>query len=159
MNNKNMNEMKIRNINAENKKSFTNIIDGKNREIELLLTPDNERESVEMEDPEDLTNSYVKEDEHGNCIPLKYDALRVLYNNEYVVVEVKEAYTEILVDDNDEPIILKEFGEDYFAENIVYVLGEIIETNVVQKGATPYFYNVEGYDENALPAAHKVNID
>ena len=79
-------------------------------------------------------------DEHGNSQPIKYDAIRffVGYNKDRdsALVEVKDAYTEIFVDDKDEPIefeVLNEkTGEPEFwvVQQVVYNLGKILETDI-----------------------------
>lgn len=79
-------------------------------------------------------------DEHGNSQPIKYDAIRffVGYNKDRdsALVEVKDAYCEIFVDDKGDPIefeVLNEkTGEPEFwvVQQVVYNLGKILETDI-----------------------------
>lgn len=67
----------------------------------------------------------------GIIIPRHYDAIRfyVGYNKDRdsALVEVKKAEIFLFVDENDEFIVLQQNGEDYYAAQIVYDLGEILE--------------------------------
>ena len=82
-------------------------------------------------------------DEHGNSQPIKYDAIRffVGYNKarDSALVEVKNAYCEIFVDENDNPIeyevLNPENGrtEYWVAQQVVYNLGKIIDTDIKPK--------------------------
>jgi len=83
-------------------------------------------------------DGYEIEDENANAVPIKYDALRLFvgYNKDRdeMLVEVKDAYTEIFVDKNGEPIMYThgtdpKTGEplEWVAEQVVYNLGEILE--------------------------------
>ena len=79
------------------------------------------------------------EDKYGNSLPIEYDALRLYvgYNKDRdtCLVEVKDAYCEIFLDDNDEPITY-EYGTDkdgnpleWVAEQVVFNLGKVLEIN------------------------------
>ena len=82
-------------------------------------------------------------DEHGNSQPIKYDAIRffVGYNKDRdsALVEVKNAYCEIFVDENDNPIeyevLNPENGrtEYWVAQQVVYNLGKIIDADIKPK--------------------------
>ena len=87
---------------------------------------------------------YQKEDEDGNSVPIEYDAIRffVGYNKDRdsALVKLESAYTEMFVDENDE-FITYQYGIDendepliWYAEQIVYNLGEILEKNIHKKG-------------------------
>ena len=76
------------------------------------------------------------EDEHGNAQPIKYDALHLYVgyakNRASAIVEVKSAHCEIILDENNEPIIY-EHGTDkdgnpltWVVERVVYNLGEVL---------------------------------
>lgn len=86
---------------------------------------------------------YEIEDADGNAIPIQYDAIRfyVGYNKDRdsALVEVKDAYCEVFVDENNE-LIRYEYGKDengepmmWYAEQVVYNLGKILETNIHEK--------------------------
>ena len=83
------------------------------------------------------------EDEVGNSVPIKYDAIRfyVGYNKDRdsALVEVLGAHCEVFVDENDEPIIY-EHGRDkdgeplvWVAEQVVFDLGKILEHSIRDK--------------------------
>lgn len=88
-------------------------------------------------------DGYEIVDENENAQPIKYDAIRffVGYNKDRdsALVEVKDAYCEIFVDQNDNPIEFEvlnpETGRtDYWvAQQVVYNLGKIIETDIKSK--------------------------
>ena len=88
-------------------------------------------------------DGFEKEDENGNAVPVQYDAIRfyVGYNKDRdsALVEVVGAHTEVFVDENDQPITY-EHGKDsegnpliWFAEQVVYDLGKILEHNIRDK--------------------------
>lgn len=102
------------------------------------IRPQNERKYVLIDD-----EGYAVEDENGNCVPVKYDAIRffVGYNKDRdtALVEVKDAYTEVFVDDKGNPIAY-EYGKDengepimYYAEQIVYNLGAILNYEIKKR--------------------------
>lgn len=86
---------------------------------------------------------YEIEDEFGNAQPIEYDAIRfyVGYNKDRdsALVEVKDAYCEIFVDENNKPIEYEledpATGEMRYwvAEQVVYNLGKILETDIKPK--------------------------
>lgn len=81
---------------------------------------------------------YEIEDEFGNSQPIKYDYIhfRVGMNKiaDEAIVEVKDAYTEIFVDEKNEPIEWQdEKGDWWTAQQVVFNLGKIIDKNIVSK--------------------------
>lgn len=82
-------------------------------------------------------------DEHGNSQPIKYDAIRfyVGYNKDRdsALVEVKDAHSEIYVDDNDEIFETEKINpktgkvEYWVAQQVVYDLGKVLETDIHNK--------------------------
>lgn len=88
-------------------------------------------------------DGYEIVDENENAQPIKYDAIRffVGYNKDRdsALVEVKNAYCEIFVDENDNPIeyevLNPENGrtEYWVAQQVVYNLGKIIDTDIKPK--------------------------
>ena len=83
------------------------------------------------------------EDKEGNAVPIKYDAIRfyVGYNKDRdsALVEVKSAYCEIFVNEDNSPITY-EYGKDkdgspmtWVAEQVVFNLGKILETDIRDK--------------------------
>lgn len=74
-----------------------------------------------------------------NSIPLHYDAIRFYAGRnrgrDSMLVEVTDIYTEISVIDGDQVVYRRLNGEDWFLEDVVYVLGKIIRKNIHQKPA------------------------
>lgn len=77
------------------------------------------------------------EDKEGNAVPIKYDAIRfyVGYNKDRdsALVEVKSAYCQIFVDDEGNPITYEYGGQSWVAEQVVFNLGKILETDIRDK--------------------------
>lgn len=80
---------------------------------------------------------YEKEDEYGNALPIEYDAIHFVvgYNpdRDEALVEVKDAYIEVFVDNDDKIITYEYGGETWFAEQVVFNLGKILETDLHSK--------------------------
>lgn len=82
------------------------------------------------------SDGYEVEDENGNAIPIRYDALQLYVgyakNRASALVEIKSAYCEIITDENGEPIIyehgIDENGEPlvWVTEQVVYSLGKVL---------------------------------
>ena len=82
-------------------------------------------------------------DEHGNSQPIQYDAIRfyVGYNKDRdsALVEVKDAHSEIFLDDQDEIIETEKLNtktgkvEYWVAQQVVYDLGKVLETDIHNK--------------------------
>ena len=79
-------------------------------------------------------DGFEKEDENHNSIPIKYDAIRFFVgyakDRDSMLVEVKDSYCEMFVDEDDNLIIYEHGGQDWVAEQVVYNLGKILETNI-----------------------------
>lgn len=86
---------------------------------------------------------YEITDEHGNSQPIQYDAIQfyVGYNKDRdsALIEVKDAHSEIFVDDNDEIIETEKLNtktgkvEYWLAQQVVYDLGKVLETDIHNK--------------------------
>lgn len=84
-------------------------------------------------------DGYELEDENGNAIPIHYDAIQfyVGYNKDRdsALVEVKDEYCEIFLDENNEPIIYEEGTDkdgnplEWVAEQVVFNLGKVLEVH------------------------------
>lgn len=84
-------------------------------------------------------DGYELEDENGNAIPIHYDAIQfyVGYNKERdsALVEVKDEYCEIFLDENNEPIIYEDGTDkdgnplEWVAEQVVFNLGKVLEVH------------------------------
>lgn len=82
-------------------------------------------------------DGYELEDENGNAIPIHYDAIQfyVGYNKDRdsALVEVKDEYCEIFLDENNEPIIYEDGTDkdgnplEWVAEQVVFNLGKVLE--------------------------------
>lgn len=84
-------------------------------------------------------DGYELEDENGNAIPIHYDAIQfyVGYNKDRysALVEVKDEYCEIFLDENNEPIIYEDGTDkdgnplEWVAEQVVFNLGKVLEVH------------------------------
>ena len=84
-------------------------------------------------------DGYELEDENGNAIPIHYDAIQfyVGYNKDRdsALVEVKDEYCEIFLDENNEPIIYEDGTDkdgnplEWVAEQVVFNLGKGLEVH------------------------------
>lgn len=123
--------MKILNLIIK-QKYFDAIMSGRKVQEFREIRPQTEKKYIELD-----KEGYAIEDENGNCVPLKYDAIRfyVGYNKDRdsALVEVLGAHTEVFVDENNEPIKYEYKGEEYWAEQIVYDLGKVLEHNIREK--------------------------
>lgn len=72
----------------------------------------------------------VTENRMYGCTPIKYDAINFYIGNkpdtDHALVEVTGAVTEFYTDEEGQPVCYDYEGEDYFIEQIIYDLGEII---------------------------------
>ena len=106
---------------------FDQIIEGTKKQEFREIKPTTAKKYIQIDE-----NNYFVEDENGNCVPLHYDAIQfyVGYNKDRdsALVEVTGAYTQFIVDENDEPLKYKlDNGDDFFVEEIVYNLGKVLE--------------------------------
>lgn len=82
---------------------------------------------------------YELEDENGNAIPIHYDAIQFYVgynkNRDSALVEVKDEYCEIFLDENNEPIIYEDGTDkdgnplEWVAEQVVFNLGKVLEVH------------------------------
>lgn len=71
------------------------------------------------------------EDEADWLKPIEYDAIRFFNgyatNRPEVLIEVKDAFIQILTDDEGNDIIYEEDGEEYIETMMIYTLGKVLE--------------------------------
>ena len=103
-------------------KYFDAILQGRKVQEFREIRPTNERKYVLLDE-----KGYAILDDNQNCIPVKYDAIRFYVG---YAVEVKSAFTQVIVDDKGNPITYDYEGEEYWAEQVVYNLGRILEHNI-----------------------------
>ena len=115
---------------------FDAILDGRKVQEFREVRPTTVKKLVQLDE-----EGYEITDDNGNGQPIKYDAIRfyVGYNKDRdtALVEVKDAYCEIFVDDDNKPITY-EYGKDpktgepvvWVAEQVVFNLGKILETDL-----------------------------
>ena len=76
-------------------------------------------------------------DEDGNAQPVEYDAIRFYVgynaNRDSALVEVKDAYCEIFVDEDGNVIEYEYNGHIWVAEQVVYNLGKVLESDIHPK--------------------------
>lgn len=108
---------------------FDKILSGEKDKEYREVKPTTVKRYIELDD-----EGFEKEDQWGNAVPIKYDAIRffVGYNKDRdsALVEVKDTYTEMFVDENNQLITYTYGGQDWVAEQVVYCLGKILETNL-----------------------------
>jgi hypothetical protein len=108
---------------------FDQILSGEKTQEFREIKPTTYKKYIELNE-----EGFDKEDENGNSIPIKYDAIRffVGYNpdRDSALVEVRGAHTEIFVDDNGEWIWYKADGKDWVAQQVVYDLGKVLESDL-----------------------------
>lgn len=119
-------------------KYFDAILAGRKVQEFREVRPTTVKKYIELDE-----DGYEREDEYGNAIPIKYDAIRffVGYNadRDTALVEVVGVHTEVFVDEDDNPLMY-EYGVDkngepqvWVAEQVVYDLGKILEHKVRDK--------------------------
>lgn len=129
--------MKILNLIIK-QKYFDAILEGRKVQEFREVRPTTVKKYIELDE-----DGYEREDEYGNAIPIKYDAIRffVGYNadRDTALVEVVGVHTEVFVDEDDNPLMY-EYGVDkngepqvWVAEQVVYDLGKILEHKVRDK--------------------------
>lgn len=111
---------------------FDQIIAGTKTQEFREVKPTTVKRLIELDD-----EGFEKEDEYHNAIPVKYDAIQfyVGYNKDRdsALVEVKDAYTEMFVDEDGKIITYEYDGQDWVAEQVVYNLGKVLEKNIHPK--------------------------
>lgn len=129
--------MKVLNLIIK-QKYFDAILSGRKVQEFREVRPTTVKKYIELDE-----GGFEKEDEFGNAVPIKYDAIRffVGYNadRDTALVEVVGSHTEIFVDENEQPITY-EHGTDkdgkplwWVAEQVVYDLGKVLEHNIRDK--------------------------
>ena len=113
-------------------KYFDAILQGRKVQEFREIRPTNERKYVQFDDRGQLVL-----DENDCCVPVKYDAIRFYVgyatDRDTALVEVKSEFTQVLVDDKGKPIVYDYNGEDYWAEQVIYNLGRVLEHNIREK--------------------------
>ena len=110
-------------------KYFDAILQGRKVQEFREIRPTNERKYILFDE-----KGQPVLDENDCCLPIKYDAIRFYVgyakDRDWALVEVKSAFTQILVDDKGQPISYDYNGEDYWCEQIVFNLGRVIQHNL-----------------------------
>lgn len=104
-------------------------VDFMGQTYEVVRAHDEEGNEVTDEDG-NPTMAIVNVEELHCCIPIKYDAINFYIGNtpdtDHALVEVKDAHTEFMVDEDENPIWYDNDGERYYVEQVVFDLGVII---------------------------------
>lgn len=115
------------------KEEFEAILKGEKKVICCEITPENEQKLVQLDH-----ENYAIEDENGNCIPVQYEVLHLYVDkksgDDYALVRLESSYSQLLVDEDGAPIWYlldpskseEEEGNQYFVEEVVYTLGEVL---------------------------------
>lgn len=113
-------------------KYFDAILAGRKVQEFREIRPKNERQYIQVD-----SDGYAVEDDNGNCVPVVYDAIRFYVgyrpDRDTALVEVVGAHTEVFTDDAGNPISYDYNGEEYWAEQVVYDLGKVLEHNIRDK--------------------------
>ena len=109
-------------------KFFDEILAGKKKQEFREIRPNTQKKYCELDE-----EGYCKEVD-GILIPRHYDAIRfyVGYNKDRAsaLVEVKGAHIELFEDENHNLIEYDYNGDTYFAAQVVYDLGRVIDKHV-----------------------------
>lgn len=139
--------MKILNLIIK-QKYFDEIIEGTKMQEFREVRPTTIKKLLQLD-----SDGFEVEDEDNNAQPIKYDAIRFFVgynkNRDSALVEVKSAYCEmfvqdvidengnVVIDDDGKPkqelIEYEHNGQLWYAEQVVYNLGKILEKNVKPK--------------------------
>ncbi len=115
---------------------FDAIMDGSKVQEFREIRPTTYKKLVETVINEDGTWS-LKVDENFDYVPVKYDAIQfyVGYNKDRdsALVEVKSAYTEVFVDEDNNVVTYDYQGEPWEFAQVVYNLGRVIEKDIHPK--------------------------
>ena len=113
---------------------FDEIIKGTKKQEFREVKPTTIKKLLQLDE-----DGYELEDENGNAIPIHYDAIQfyVGYNKDRdsALVEVKDEYCEIFLDENNEPIIYEDGTDkdgnplEWVAEQVVFNLGKVLEVH------------------------------
>ena len=124
----NKNEMKVLTLIIK-QKYLDAILQGRKVQEFREIRPTNEKKYVLFDE-----QGYPLLDENDCCVPVKYDAIRFFVgyqkDRDTALVEVKSAFTQVLVDGKGQPISYDYNGEEYWAEQVVYNLGRVLEHNI-----------------------------
>ena len=93
---------------------------GQLREYTREIRPNTQKKYCEVDE-----EGYVK-DVDGILQPRKYDIIQFSCGHETYTCKIKEAWIELIEDENHELIYYTENGEEYVMAQIVYSLGEKI---------------------------------
>lgn len=103
------------------------IKDGRKVQEFREVRPNNIKKYLQLDE-----EGYELEDENANAIPIVYDAIKFTSKEtgDTALVEVKAARSEIMLDDNRNPIEYQYGGQIWVVERVVYDLGRIINHTV-----------------------------
>ena len=103
------------------------IKDGRKVQEFREIRPNNIKKFLVLDD-----EGFEVEDENANAVPIEYDAILFTgkETQDTALVEVKAARSEIMLDENKQPIEYEYGGQIWVVERVVYDLGKIIEHTV-----------------------------
>jgi hypothetical protein len=117
--------MKVLNLIIK-QKFFDEIISGNKKHEFREVTPKTIKKYLQLDE-----DGYELEDENGQAIPIKYDAIQFYVgyrkDRDSALVEVKDAVCEIEFNEFDNPIIYEYEGEEWVRETMVYTLGKVLD--------------------------------
>lgn len=115
-------------------KYFDEILSGKKKNEVREIRPNNAKKYIKYicDGKEFEADEELPEKGEIEVMPIKYDAIKLLtgaYSGKrpYIIVECKGAEIFLLTDEKGNDITYEYKGEEYFASQIEYTLGKIIE--------------------------------
>lgn len=110
---------------------FDAIISGEKTQETREVKPTTIKKLLELDE-----EGFEVEDKDGNSIPIKYDALQLFVgyrkDRDTALVEVKDAYTVVYLDEDGQPIIMLEEEDEqgnegtWVLQDVVYELGRVL---------------------------------
>lgn len=91
---------------------------GEIKEYTREIRPNTQEKYCELDE-----EGYVK-DIDGVLQPRKYDAVQFACGHETYTCKIEKSWIELFEDENHELIVYEENGEEYYAAQVVYSLGE-----------------------------------
>ena len=121
----------MRTLNLSIRQKYLEAIkDGRKVQEFREIRPNNIKKYLQLD-----ADGFEVEDENANAIPVVYDAIQFTSKEtgDTALVEVKSARSEIMLDDNQQPIEYEYNGQLWVVERVVYDLGRIIDHTVTSR--------------------------
>ena len=111
---------------------FDRILSGEMTQYFVPVTPKTIDKLIQLNE-----KGFEVEDADGNSIPVHYDAIEFMTSQDSqcdsILVEVKDAYAEMFVNEYGEPFWFRNGDQDWAVQQVVYNLGSILEKSLYRK--------------------------